>query len=39
MSFDLGVWYSEAPMSLDQAQSYYEHINSDWVDLRRRPEF
>jgi hypothetical protein len=39
MSFDLGVWYSEAPMNLDQAQSYYEHINSDWVDLRRRPEF
>jgi hypothetical protein len=39
MSFDLGVWYSEAPMTLDQAQSYYEHINSDWVDLRRRAEF
>jgi hypothetical protein len=39
MSFDLGVWYSETPMSLDQAESYYEHINSDWVDLRRRAEF
>jgi hypothetical protein len=39
MSFDLGVWYSEAPMSLAQAESYYEHINSDWVDLRRRAEF
>jgi hypothetical protein len=39
MSFDLGVWYSEAPMNLDQAESYYEHINSDWVDLRRRAEF
>ena len=39
MSFDLGVWYSEAPMTLDQAESYYEHINSDWVDLRRRAEF
>ncbi len=39
MSFDLGVWYSEAPMNLDQAESYYEHINSDWVDLRRRADF
>jgi hypothetical protein len=39
MSFDLGVWYSEAAMNLDQAESYYEHINSDWVDLRRRAEF
>jgi hypothetical protein len=39
MSFDLGVWYCEAPMSLDQAESYYQHINSDWVDLRRRAEF
>jgi hypothetical protein len=39
MSFDLGVWYSEAPMSVEQAESYYEHINEDWVDLRRQPEF
>ncbi len=39
MSFDLGVWYSDAPMSVEQARSYYAHINSDWVDLRRRPEF
>jgi hypothetical protein len=39
MSFDLGVWYSDTPMSVEQAKSYYAHINSDWVDLRRRPEF
>jgi hypothetical protein len=39
MSFDLGVWYVDAPMSVEQAQDYYEHINVDWVDLRRRPEF
>ncbi len=39
MSFDLGVWYSDAPMTLEQAASYYEHIKGDWVDLRRRAEF
>jgi len=39
MSFDLGVWYSDAPMTLEQAKSYYEHIKGDWVDLRRRAEF
>ena len=39
MSFDLGVWYSEAPMSVEQAQDYYERINGDWVDVRRRSEF
>jgi len=31
MSFDLGVWHSDAPMSVEQARSYYAHINSDWV--------
>jgi len=39
MSFDLGIWYSDAPMSVEQAQDYYEHINIEWVDLRRRAEF
>jgi hypothetical protein len=39
MSFDLGVWYSDAPMTLEQARSYYARINEDWVDLRRWPEF
>jgi hypothetical protein len=39
MSFDLGVWYSDVPMTKAQAAAYYEHISSDWVDVRRRTEF
>jgi hypothetical protein len=29
MSFDLGIWYSEAPMTAEEAGAYFEHINSD----------
>jgi hypothetical protein len=39
MSFDLGVWYSDVPMTNAVALAYYEHINSDWVDVCRRAEF
>jgi hypothetical protein len=39
MSFDLGVWYSDVPMTVEQARSYFEHINGDWVDVRRRAAF
>lgn len=38
MSFDLGVWYSEVPMSSEEAGAYYHHINSDWVVVRRAVE-
>jgi hypothetical protein len=38
MSFDLGIWYSEAPMTADEAGAYFEHINSDWVVVRRAAE-
>src|SRR5215469_4156160 len=38
MSFDLGIWYSDVPIRLEQALSFYQHINQDWVSVRRSPE-
>jgi hypothetical protein len=38
MSFDLGIWYSEVPMTAEEAGAYFEHINSDWVVVRRAAE-
>jgi hypothetical protein len=39
MSFDLGVWYSDVPLTRPQAAEFYRHINTDWVVVRRQPEF
>jgi hypothetical protein len=39
MSFDLGVWYSDAPMTQQEAAAFYRHINTDWVVVRRHPQF
>jgi hypothetical protein len=39
MSFDLGVWYSDAPMTRQEASAFYHHINGDWVVVRRNAEF
>lgn len=39
MSFDIGVWYSDAPMTQMEAAAFYRHINTDWVVVRRHPEF
>lgn len=37
MSFDLAVWYSDFPMSADDAGAFYGHINGDWVIVREHP--
>jgi hypothetical protein len=39
MSFDLGVWYSDAPMTQMEAAAFYRHVNTDWMVVRRHPQF
>jgi len=37
MSFDLAVWYSDHPMSADDAGTFYGHICGGWVIVREHP--
>lgn len=39
MSYDVAVWYADAPMTPDQAATYLHHINRDWVVVRRAAAF
>jgi hypothetical protein len=39
MSYDVAVWYSEAPMTVEQAASFYQHIARDWVVVQRAAAF
>lgn len=39
MSFDLGVWYSDVPLTSEEAGQFYVSLNRNRVFVRRRPEF
>jgi hypothetical protein len=39
MSFDLGVWYSDVPLTREEAGEFYRHLNEDRVFVRRHPQF
>src|SRR5271170_856773 len=37
MSFDLAVWYSDHPMSDEDAGRFYSHVGHDWTIVREHP--
>jgi len=37
MSFDLAVWYSDFPMTADDAGTFYGHLCGGWVIVRQHP--
>src|SRR5579859_2259728 len=39
MTYDVGVWHSDRPMTSAEAASYYRRINHDWVVVRRCRQF
>jgi hypothetical protein len=39
MSFDLGVWYSDVPMSGEEAGEFYVRLDRNRVFVRRYPQF
>jgi hypothetical protein len=39
MSFDLGVWYSDVPLTREEAGEFYARLNGNRVFVRRHPQF
>jgi hypothetical protein len=39
MSFDLGVWYSDVPLTREEAGEFYQHLNRNRIFVRRHPQF
>jgi len=39
MSFDLGVWYSDVPLTREEAGEFYHRLNDNRVFVRRHPQF
>jgi hypothetical protein len=37
--YDLAIWFSDVAVSREQAESFLQHVFTDWVVVRRHPSF
>ena len=37
--YDLAIWFSDIAVSREQAESFLQHVFTDWVVVRRHPSF
>ncbi|MGF6230858.1 hypothetical protein QFZ27_004813 [Inquilinus ginsengisoli] len=37
--YDLAIWFSDVAVSREQAESFLQHVFTDWIVVRRHPSF